>query len=350
MSVREALKLLRYELGITQEDFAEKIDRAFVTVNRWENGKGFPSRANAKSILDVAKKGQASQDCVSYLEEVLYPDTRRNYSAIDLGYADIDREFIFQLADGSTNAVYVIEADSYRLLYTNRKADRMATHFIREQGTEIENRTLNTQKDKRCYHYFANQNSPCDFCPLQKMDSSGLVDCITTIPQTEKKLKIHAKLTENNGKKVYVIYLTDVTDVYAEKQSLYELTNDIPTGVGIYNVYHDGRIELVFLNRLLFAMFDEEKRSVLRREGNTDLCLIHPDDKNALSDELTASIKEKRNVSIDMRMKLSDGIFHMVHLDARIIKKDKEKNVYYCMFHTDSETDNFTEGKNETNN
>ncbi len=86
MSLQEALKLLRLELGLTQEDLAKKLNRAFVTVNRWENGKGFPSRNNAKTILSIARSNRASEDCISYLTEVLMPDAKRSYSAVAYGF------------------------------------------------------------------------------------------------------------------------------------------------------------------------------------------------------------------------------------------------------------------------
>ena len=50
MSIQEALKILRLELGWTQTDLAEKINKTYITVNRWENGKSFPSRANARDV------------------------------------------------------------------------------------------------------------------------------------------------------------------------------------------------------------------------------------------------------------------------------------------------------------
>ncbi len=332
MSVQEALKLLRYESGYTQIDFANEIGRAFITVNRWENGKGFPSRTNSKTILDFAQKHNVSAECISYLEEVLLPDSKRNYSALSLGFPDIDRDFLFQLADESTNALYVIEAGTYNLLYTNRQAEKMSVDFLKTKAITVKDRCLSIQKDKRCFNYFMNRNSPCEQCPLSRVHGEDYIDVVLTMPKSERKFKVHAKLTETKTKKVYVIYLTEITHIDTERKSLYELTNDIPDGVGIYNVFHDGRIELVFMNQKLYKMFDEDRRNVLRRDGVSDLCLVHPDDRPELDKEVKNSVLEKRNVSIDLNMRLEDGKYHLVHIHAKIIRTDSDKNVYYCLF------------------
>ena len=332
MSVQEALKLLRFELGLTQRDLAKKVDRAYITISRWENGKGFPSRANAKEILKVARDGHASAECISYLEEVLIPNSKRSYSATDLGFPDIEREFLFQLADDSMNALYVIEAGTYKLLYANRKAERNAIRLISEKGTPIHERKLTDQADKRCFHYFGERNEPCEFCPLSRLQPTGFTDEVISLPNSGRTLLFHARQTVLKGKTAYAVYLTDITEADSERLALYELTNDIPTGVGIYHFYIDGRIELGFMNRYLYKMFDEERRAVLRDCGVTDLCLVQPDDKPQLMEEIKRSIAEKRELSIDLHMKLEDGEYHMIHIGGRMIRRDKDKFTYYCTF------------------
>ena len=46
------IRVLRKQLGLTQEEFAHTIGVTFATVNRWENGKSKPSRL-AIRILDT---------------------------------------------------------------------------------------------------------------------------------------------------------------------------------------------------------------------------------------------------------------------------------------------------------
>lgn len=333
MSLQEALKLLRLELGLTQEDLAKKLNRAFVTVNRWENGKGFPSRNNAKTILSIARSNRASEDCISYLTEVLMPDAKRSYSAVAYGFPDIDREFLFQLADSSNNLLYVIEKGSYQLLYANRKAEKEASRNLFEDESSDEERSLSRQMDKRCFHYFRNRNTPCDFCPLAHIDSSGHKDGVFTLPNTDRKYQVHAKTAEMKGRSVYVVYATDITQEDAERNALYQLTNDVPVGVGVYHVYMDDRIELAFMNDRLFRMIGEERGKEIARAGTSHVCLVHPDDKSRLMVEIKSSIAEKRDAGIDVRIRMREHGYQMVHLDAKMIRRGKERFTYYCLFH-----------------
>lgn len=330
--MQEALKLLRLELGLTQEDLAKKLNRAYVTVSRWENGKGFPSRSNAKTILEVAQKGNASADCVAYLNEVLLPETKRTLTAKAYGFPDIDRDFLFQLADGSTNALYVIDAETYRLLYANRKAESLAVRYLSESGVCTDKRNLTDRADKRCYHYFGNRNAPCEFCPLEKFRSDAFRDVTVTIPESGRSLRVHAKATEMKGRPVYIIYLSDVTQEDAERNVLYELTNDIPAGIGIYHVYMDDRIELAFMNNVLFNMVGEERGKALMKNGPSKICLVHPKDRPALLAEIKRSVAEKRDVGIALRMRMNGGQYQKLRLNAKMIRRSEERFTYYCVF------------------
>lgn len=338
MSLQEALKLLRMELGLTQNDLAKKLNKAYVTVNRWENGKGFPSRGNAKTILEIARKGRASKECISYLGEVLQPDAKRVLPATAYGFPDIDRDFLFQLADGSTNAMYVIEAGTYRLLYTNRKAEAQAAKFLSEIGVPTSERKLMEQADKRCFHYFGNQDKPCDFCPLAAMEANGFQDVVIPVPKSGRRLHVHARPAEMQGRAVYAVYLTDVTQEDAERGALYALTDDIPAGVGIYHVYKDGRIELAFMNRAMFEMVGEERGKELMQNGPSKICLIHPKDRQVLMGELKNSIAESRPIDLTLRMKMRGGQYQRVRLEARLLRKGGERETYYCLFHRAEET------------
>ena len=44
MTLSEAIKKIRKERFLSQEDFAKDIGVAFSTVNRWENGRSLPTK------------------------------------------------------------------------------------------------------------------------------------------------------------------------------------------------------------------------------------------------------------------------------------------------------------------
>ncbi|MDO5572935.1 MAG: hypothetical protein Q4G60_03035 [bacterium] len=166
------------------------------------------------------------------------------------------------------------------------------------------------------------------------MAEKDCLDTTVTIPETGRILHIHGKTSKMKGCKVYVIYLSDVTRRDAEINALYELTNDIPHGVGIYNVYYDHHMELVFMNGHLYKMIGEERRRTLLKDGKSDLCLIHPDDQICMWEEIRTALREKRDVDVNLHMRVYDGEYQLLHLHGKLIKKDTEKSTFYCQFQT----------------
>lgn len=65
MELWEVIKIIRNELGITQEELASEVHVSFSTVNRWENNKSTPNRIARVVLLDFFQKRKAS----SYLIE-----------------------------------------------------------------------------------------------------------------------------------------------------------------------------------------------------------------------------------------------------------------------------------------
>jgi DNA-binding transcriptional regulator YiaG len=56
MTLSEAIKKIRKERFLSQEEFAKDIGVAFSTVNRWENGKAQPSYKAMKTLNDYCKR------------------------------------------------------------------------------------------------------------------------------------------------------------------------------------------------------------------------------------------------------------------------------------------------------
>lgn len=71
MELREALRMLRSEVGLTQVEFAAAVYVSFSTVSRWENKGMRPSRIQSKTILELAKQHRVSTACLEALTKCL---------------------------------------------------------------------------------------------------------------------------------------------------------------------------------------------------------------------------------------------------------------------------------------
>jgi putative transcriptional regulator len=52
----EEIKSLRVSLGLTQDQFAQRLKVACITVNRWENSQKKPSRLAEGALQRLARK------------------------------------------------------------------------------------------------------------------------------------------------------------------------------------------------------------------------------------------------------------------------------------------------------
>jgi DNA-binding transcriptional regulator YiaG len=56
MSFSETIKKIRLNAFMSQQDFAKVLGVAYSTVNRWENGKGYPTYKAMKAIDDYCRE------------------------------------------------------------------------------------------------------------------------------------------------------------------------------------------------------------------------------------------------------------------------------------------------------
>ena len=55
------IKELRRRLGLTQEQFAQKVGVTYSTVNHWENGKRVPQPFLIRRLLELKQELESSQ-------------------------------------------------------------------------------------------------------------------------------------------------------------------------------------------------------------------------------------------------------------------------------------------------
>ncbi len=56
LDIAKLVKRLRQQLGLTQEQFAQKVGVTFGSVNRWENGKRTPQPFLVRRLLEMKEE------------------------------------------------------------------------------------------------------------------------------------------------------------------------------------------------------------------------------------------------------------------------------------------------------
>lgn len=248
MELKEALKKMRTELKVIQGDFAAAIHVSCATVSHWENGHNAPNRATAVAIMDFAKDHHASQECLDMLKEALFQKAQKD-RVLDVNHADY--YMINQMLNCSANGVYVCDYESYDILYINQSAAKMVGAPVSEAA------------GKKCYEYLQHRESPCLNCTMTDSDKEKFSELELTSPNTGKEYFVRGKQIDWYGKPAQIEYMTEATASHAGRLGLQKMTEGLPCGVGIYRVYPDDRVELVYLNDGYYTLLHStrEKRA-----------------------------------------------------------------------------------------
>lgn len=81
-----------------------------------------------------------------------------------------------------------------------------------------------------------------------------------------------------------------------------------PSPMGIYD-YSDGKLKVVCRNDCFYELLcGDEKNCAAYQEHKMEM--VHPDDRQRLSGELEASLRERRRSEIQIRLRTGDGCYH----------------------------------------
>ena len=201
MSLRDAMRKLRVELGMTQKELAEIMGVNSLSVSRWETGKTFPKVQVANKMIARVREMDISDDCRDDFIQSLDVTRRLGVSASEYGFPQIDQDLLCQVVDGSANAVYVIEKDTYRLLYVNHATEKAALSEYKEALR------------LKCYEYMRKQDHPCEDCPLKHLVGYEIGEVIQPAFEGSGYILARARKLKWNNKEIYITYVTDVSEL-----------------------------------------------------------------------------------------------------------------------------------------
>lgn len=114
-----------------------------------------------------------------------------------------------ELLNELNEVVYVVELETYELLYLNTFGLRL---FGYEKFDEI--------KGKTCYGVFYKENSPCSFCNASRLTLEEYHEWECKNPILNKYFIVKEKLLKWKGKNAHVVTAVDITQKQKEKDQL----------------------------------------------------------------------------------------------------------------------------------
>ena len=254
----------------------------------------------------------------SIMMQALFLDVTQQKSSVSTG-----AELYQGIANDAADGIYVIERETYCLLYANE-----SVHLFQNDSGGL--------MEQKCYEALHGMKEPCPFCVMK--------DCLAdhqnhemVIPEYEKSYSVRAKAYDWNGVPAYVVYVADITKDVAtrkEKERLEKyyqtLIRHLPGGVLVLSYRPDGSLAVEFLSEGLAAMTGRSQEEACRVLGSDLRSCIHPEDVDPVFQIIDRHLQGELDFSEAIfRMKRKDESYIWVRNNSsRIVEADGSIRIY----------------------
>lgn len=186
------------------------------------------------------------------------------------------------IANETADGVYVIDKESYELLYANETKDL----FTRRESCI----------GQKCYVALHGKDAPCSFCSLRDHAPDGEEHAMV-VDGTGKFYTTRFRETDWNGVPAYVKYIRDVTEevntrMEKERLELYfqTIVKNVAGGIAVIHHKKDGSMVPEFVSdgfAGMLGMTAEEAWDMYRQDAMTG---VHPDDYDYVEGRMNAYI------------------------------------------------------------
>ncbi|MCD7906799.1 MAG: PAS domain-containing protein [Clostridium sp.] len=246
-------------------------------------------------------------------------ESSRFYAVLTNMFSDVG-----SLTSESADGVYVIDKDSFELLYIN------------------ESRKLDAHEEicvgKTCHAAIHGFDAPCSFCTLRTYGPDEQEHEIT-VEKTGLVYTVRVKESIWNGIPAYIMYIRDVTEevrARREKERLEQyfqtLVKNLPGGIAVLCRAPDGGLEAEYVSEGFAAMLRMTVKEVEETYRGNIFAGIHPEDMggNRIKlEEFISSGEEHREYSA--RFKRGDGSYVWIRAHVSLLRGPDGILRLYCV-------------------
>lgn len=227
-----------------------------------------------------------------------------------------------KIANETEDGIYVIEKDTYDLLYANEAKGL----FLKESN----------YIGQKCYARLHGKTQPCEFCTLKTHAADGKAHTIK-IEDTGRFYDTRFVQTNWNGMQAYIKYIHDVTEeiqTQKEKERLEQyfetVIRQLPGGVGVIRKKKDGRLIPEFLSQGFMSMVEMNEEEAWQLYREDAMSGVHPDDYQELKEKVADFVanKKKRCEAVYRLKKGSGGYVWVRNRLSMIYSQDDECRIY----------------------
>ncbi|MEA4923119.1 MAG: PAS domain-containing protein [Eubacteriaceae bacterium] len=144
-------------------------------------------------------------------------------------------------------------------------------------------------------------------------------------------LAVRTKALVWNGVESYIIYVSDETNEHKKAMQHQNLLNQVPMGIGIYEIDH-GRLKQLYMNDSYYRMIGMSREECHKESHGDFLDFTHQDDIETIYSAMESCLEGSEEESFDHRIICGDGKYHWFRLDASVAGRENERVTIYCSY------------------
>ena len=140
---------------------------------------------------------------------------------------------------------------------------------------------------------------------------------------------IRAKALTWHGTDAYALYVSDETREHQKRMQQEELLNQVPMGIGIYEIQH-GELKQLYMNDSYYRMIGVPRYKRQSEAHDGFLNLVHPDDLPTIHAATEKCVHGSSEETLNHRILCGNGIYRWFRLDASVVKREADSITLYC--------------------
>lgn len=222
------------------------------------------------------------------------------------------------IANHSTNGIYVIAKKDRKLLYINSQL----RHALKEYGGE-------SFLGDTCHKALRKNEAPCEHCPVF-CDADTEKPTEIYMSHLGKYFSVVSHSIDWEGEPAYVAYISDISEEKRTNSEIQRIYNNIPGAV--FQCRFDRDWTVISANDGLFDFLGYSREEFVAM-GNRMSSVIYPADLECMTPKIMAQLEAgKTTVENENRLICKDGTVKWISIKAQLIVDEWAEKCFYCVF------------------
>ncbi|NCB32721.1 MAG: PAS domain S-box protein [Erysipelotrichia bacterium] len=229
------------------------------------------------------------------------------------------------VVEDSAGAVYIIERETRNIIYINKEGRNF---FGIPEDTDVTGNSI--------LNYISTNSLLLSPEEISSLEYDHFL-ILHKLSRDHRYFTIRAKALNWNDIDSYIIYAVDDTQEYSKAMQREKLLNQIPVGIGIYELHHEDDIKQIYMSDGFYKLLHVNPGLHKALIGNSIMRGVHPADTESIR-TLIRKLKNGADYgAAEYRNLCYSGIYLWVRLVANVVRRSEDAITAYCVYEDISE-------------